>query len=563
MSRKTLLFLLLAGFPLLAACPAWEPRYDTVAPPSNYARAEDAMHRGDVHLAIPLLESYLRETADPTYRPRAYFQLARAYYSQAQYGKTLATIDKMEEEFPAEKWPQTAALRGDAEYALGNRTTGFLAWESAWQRGGEFDQAALRERMGRAVKELTTDEIRELRQMVTVKEIQEMLNVPGVAAADETNRPMVKELPPSRASAQVAPEPRRAVAPPPGAATTEVAPLPAIEDEAYVEEDLDDPSAAPAFPPNAPRLGALLSLTGSDRSNGQQALKGLRQSGVGVTSPLELRDTGSDPTLAAQLFNSMANDPRVVAVIAPLRSEEAAAVVPLADRLAVPLLLPSGYAGPSGRFALKATSNPSEQISALVGYVFGTLRLKRFGILYPSDERGHARMEKFQNEALAQGATLVGIKGYSPGKTDFVSEIAAVLRWETEGGLEALYIADNARATTALGTALHTRAPRLVVLAGLDGIERDLVVKAAPDLEGAIFASSDVGPAAASAVGSSVEAHAFEAGMIGRRALENGATSREQFLAQMRNMGKFGGADQLFRIRQGKLESVGNVPTQS
>src|SRR5512139_305115 len=123
MSRKALLLLLLAG------CAAWEPRYDTVAPPSNYARAEDAMHRGDVHLAIPLLEAYIRETADPTYRPRAYFQLARAYYSQGQYRKTLATIDEMENEFPEEKWPQTAALRGDAEYALGNRTTGFLAWE--------------------------------------------------------------------------------------------------------------------------------------------------------------------------------------------------------------------------------------------------------------------------------------------------------------------------------------------------------------------------------------------------------------------------------------------------
>lgn len=555
MSRKALWFLLLAG------CAAWEPRYDTVAPPSNYARAEDAMHRGDVQIAIPLLEAYIRETADKTYRPRAYFQLARAYYSQGQYRKTLATIDQMEAEFPVEKWAQTAALRGDAEYALGNRTTGFLAWESAWQRGGTFDQAALRERMGRAVKELTADEIRELRQMVTVKDIQEMLMVPAVSSGEEAERPLVKDLPPPPVAAQAAPvreaSPRERVEAP------AIASAPIVE-EVYVEEDAEDASTAPAFPSTAPRLGALLSLTGADRNNGQQALKGLRQAGVGTTSPLELRDTGSDPTLAAQLFNSMANDPRVLAIIAPLRSEEAAAVAPLADRLSVPLLLPSDYSGPAGRFALKATTAPTEQISALVTYVFGTMRLKRFGVLYPSDDRGHARMEKFQNEALALGATLVGIKGYSPGKTDFVSEIAAVLRWETEGGLEALYIADNARATTAIGTALHARAPRLVLLAALDGVERDLVVKAAPDLEGAIFASSDVGsPARAPGAQSGPEAYAFEAGTIGRRALESGATSREQILGQLRNMGKFGGVDQLFRIRQGKLESVGSVPTQS
>jgi hypothetical protein len=552
MSRTALVLLLLAG------CAAWEPRYDTVAPPSNYARAEDAMHRGDVHLAIPLLETYIRETADPTYRPRAYFQLARAYYSQAQYRKTLTTIDEMEKEFPEEKWPQTAALRGDAEYALGNRTTGFLAWESAWQRGGTFDQAALRERMGRAVKELTPDEIRQLRQMVTVREIQDMLKVPAVSDLEDADRPLVKDLPPPATSS--ASEPRGEIA------AADLAPAPATEDDGvYAAADVEDPSSAPAFPSNAPRLGALLSLTGVDRVNGQQALRGLRESGVGTSSPLELRDTGSDPALAAQLFNSMASDPRVLAVIAPLRREEAAVIAPLAERHSVPLLLSSDYDGPSGRFALKATTSPSEQISALVSYVFGTLQLKRFGILYPSDDRGHARMEKFQNEALALGATLVGIKGYSPGKTDFVSEIAAVLRWETEGGLEALYIADNARATTALGSALHARAPRLILLAALDAIERDLVVRAAPDLEGAIFASSDVGSPAGSGTASSggVAAYAFEAGVIGRRAIESGATSREQILGQLRSLGKLGGVDQLFRVREGKLESVGSLPTQS
>ena len=195
--------------------------------------------------------------------------------------------------------------------------------------------------------------------------------------------------------------------------------------------------------------------------------------------------------------------------------------------------------------------------------MFGTLRLKRFGVLYPSDDRGHTRMEKFQNEALAAGATLVGIKGYSLDKTDFVSEIGAVLRWETEGGLEALFIADNARATTALGSALHSRAPRLVLLAAMDGVERDLVVRAAPDLEGAIFASNDAGAARVPGSHAGIEGNAFEAGVIGRQALESGATSREQILGQLRSMGTFGGVDQLLRIRQGKLESVSNTPTQS
>jgi ABC-type branched-subunit amino acid transport system substrate-binding protein len=388
--------------------------------------------------------------------------------------------------------------------------------------------------------------------------IQDMLKISAVTTYDEADRPLAQDLRPSEQAGT--PESYGTV----GTADLDPAPV-VVEEDVYVIADNEDPSSAPAFPANAPRLGALLSLTGVDRTNGEEALRGLRQSGVGTSSPLELRDTGSDPALAAQLFNSMAGDPRVLAVIAPLRNEEAAVIAPLAERYSLPVLLSSDYDGPAGRFALKATTSPSEQISALVSYVFGTLQLKRFGVLYPSDDRGHARMEKFQNEALGLGATLVGIKGYTPGKTDFISEIAAVLRWETEGGLEALYIADNARATTVLGSALHARAPRLIILAALDAVDRDLVVKAAPDLEGAIFASSDVGSpsASGSAQSGGVAAYAFEAGVIGRRALESGATSREQVLAQLRSLGKLGGVDQLFRVREGKLESVGSLPTQS
>jgi hypothetical protein len=550
MARKLLLLLFVAG------CRAWEPRYETVAPPSNYARAEDAMQRGQVDLAIPLLETYLRETADPTYRPRAYFQLARAYYSLGQHRKTLTILDEMEREFPEELWPQTAALRGDTEYALGNRTTGFLAWETAWQRGGPFDQAALRDRMGRAVRELTPDEIRELRQMVTVEEIQKMLQGGPTAWNTEAQEPpRVKELPSTSEYAAAPPSDREI------SRTGSVESAGVAEQGAAVIDSAETAAGAPSFSPNAPRLGALLALTGAERHTGQQALKGLRLAGAGTSSPLELRDTGSDPNLAAQLFSSIASDPRVLAVIAPLRHEEAAAVAPLADRFSVPLLLPPDYTGPGGRFALKATAEPMEQITALVTYVFDTLHLKRFGILYPSDDRGHARMEQFQNEALKHGATLVGIKGYTPGKGEFVSEIASVLRWETEGGLEALYIADTARATMALGTALHVRAPRLILLGALDAGDRDLVARSAPDLEGAIFASNDVG--AAARPGTSVESHAFEAARLGRQAIESGARSREQILAQLRQIGRFGGLEQLFRVRQGRLESVGNVPTQS
>jgi ABC-type branched-subunit amino acid transport system substrate-binding protein len=550
----------------IASCSAWEPHYDTIAPPTNYQRGEDAMRHGDLALAARLFDVYLSETADPTFRPRAFYQSARAHYGLGQYRKTLAVLDEMEGEFPKEKWPQTATLRGDAEYALGNRTSGFLSWETAWQRGTNFDRAVLRDRMGRAVGELSSEELRELQRLVTVDEVRDMLKTPLFPSelARESTRGGLPAMRPAPESAQTA---SAGAYGPRGDAIGEDGRSFDSQPEADFEAG---PSGEPydaLAQPSGPGLGALLPLTGSQRASGQQALRALRLAGGGASTPVVLRDTGSDPALAAQLFSSMARDPNVLAVIAPLASEELATLAPLADQLAVPLLLPPDYRGPTGRFAVRPSTGADDHVRALVEYAFGTLRLKRFGILYPNNANGHASMDLFQKEAVEEGATLVGIKGYSPGKSEFTAEIAAVLRWEAEGGLEAVFIPDGGPTLATLGSAIHVRAPKLLLLGLASWNDRPELMRAAAGLEGAIVASTDAGPPPA-AMGlrgnaSPIEAQVFDATMLGRRALERGPRSRPEMLAQLRQLSGGSGTDRLLRVREGRLERVAVAMTES
>jgi hypothetical protein len=192
--------------------------------------------------------------------------------------------------------------------------------------------------------------------------------------------------------------------------------------------------------------------------------------------------------------------------------------------------------------------------------------LKRFGVLYPSDANGHARMELFQNEAVNHGATLVGIKGYSPGKSEFASEIAAVLRWESEGGLEALFIPDTVQALTTLGSAIRARAPRVLLLGLAGWDDRPELMRAAAGLEGAIVASTSGGSPATSGLDrptSPLAAQVYDATTLGRRALERGARSRPEMLSQLRELSGAAGVDQLLRIHEGRLESVTSKMTES
>ncbi len=125
-------------------------------------------------------------------------------------------------------------------------------------------------------------------------------------------------------------------------------------------------------------------------------------------------DTGERPATAVHMFNQLSRNPGVVAVIGPLRSEDAEAVAPLARTAQLPLLLLSQHDGLADGSVLQVGMTRSRLVDAVLQYAMGKVRMRRFGILYPEDDLGKQYAATFRSEAERRGGTIVGTDAYSP-----------------------------------------------------------------------------------------------------------------------------------------------------
>ncbi|OFV87484.1 MAG: hypothetical protein A3J75_03515 [Acidobacteria bacterium RBG_16_68_9] len=285
---------------------------------------------------------------------------------------------------------------------------------------------------------------------------------------------------------------------------------------------------------------------------------------------LAVRDTGSDPKIAARLFRALAADPTVLAVVAPVGAKEAEALAPLADQLRVPLLLLAHAVGVEGQFVVSvAESLLQEQARILVDHAIGTLRAKRLGVLYPNDESGRTLARLFRDAAQRRGASIVGAKGYTPGKPGFSIEIAEVERWTKDGQLDALMLADQTASAIALGAALRSAHPGLALLGTDAWNDPARIAERAADVEGVVFAEAGAGapPSLQEEPGkaaSATEARVFATAVHARQAIENGAATREEMLAELaRRVAASKGslanepfAVRLLRVHHGKAEPL-------
>jgi ABC-type branched-subunit amino acid transport system substrate-binding protein len=331
------------------------------------------------------------------------------------------------------------------------------------------------------------------------------------------------------------------------------------------------------------RVACLVQLTGPDKSYGWRALNGLRLAFDDQPDALTVRDTGGDPQVAAQLVRRLASDPTIVAVVGPQRSAESEAVAPLAEQLGMPVLLLSQREGLGGRSVLQAGVTQRQQASTVIQYATSRLGATRFGVLYPDDGYGQAFLGAFSDEVRAHGATLVGSKAYTPSSRSFGGEVAAVRGWIDSQGLQAVFIPDAAPTATALATAVRQVAPDVVLLGSESWNDAPLIAQAGAAIDGAVFVDTfhaGGGDAATDAFVSRFrsrsgtaptvfEAQAYDAGMLVRSAVDNGATTRAALLDQLRTVQSYEGAGRLsaapqgfhrelilLRARQGEIERV-------
>ncbi|MBI4516135.1 MAG: penicillin-binding protein activator [Deltaproteobacteria bacterium] len=571
---------------LLAALSACTPpaAHLPPAPAHAFRRAEDAFARGAYEPAAAAYRQFLNSTPDPAYAPRAAYQLALAQYHLQQYGAALVTLDELKQRVPGQQWVQVYALRGDAELGLGRRVAALLAWEEAWQLAGPAEQARLQNRIGAVRPQLTDDERAEVSEVLVTAAVREALGLGDLMAA--------APMPPFEIAAVPAPPEVAAVEEESEPAVTNGAePLPpATEEEAAVPPALGDEAEAPpeavevAVPAPGPttKIACLLPLTGVDRAYGQRALAGLRLAFADAPEQLVVRDTGGDPASSAELLQALHQDSSVVAVVGPLRSSEAEVLAPLAERERLPLLLLSQREGLAGRFVFQVAMTRGQQAEMLVRYAADTLKVQRFGVLYPEDGYGSAFAQAFIDAVAAQGASVVGTQAYEPGNPDLAAAAGAVRRWH-QAGLQALFIPDAAATAAAVAAQVREGLPDVALLGTESWNDAAALSRAGDVINGAVFTDAFFASSTRASTREFVErfergegrqptvfeAQAFDAGLALRRLIAGGATSREQIVGQLNGLGRFEGAGQLqgtpggfgralsiLRYRDGQVEEV-------
>lgn len=177
-------------------------------------------------------------------------------------------------------------------------------------------------------------------------------------------------------------------------------------------------------------IGCILPLSGSYGTFGNRALMGIElaldqfNSHPGV-NPIQLliKDSKSDANEAAKAVEALVFGDRVIGIIGPMITSEAAAVK--AQALRVPLITMTQKPDITklGDYVFRNFLTISMQAKALAAYAVQELGIRQFAILYPQERYGVSFMNSFWDELTLLNARVVGIESYDPDQTDFADVI--------------------------------------------------------------------------------------------------------------------------------------------
>ena len=577
-------------------------------PPTSVRRGDDAFRYQQYATAIDAYRSYIDQPEQGAYTARVMYKTALAEYRLGRYRAALATLDELGQRYPKGHWVQVEALRGDSERALGNTLVALQDWEKAWKVAGDKDRQKLRKRIIAAAQDLSDVDLARARRLVTDEGFGALLDrqiaarqppelaepVPNAAegstleAADsegghlppvteEPTEPVANVEPADVTAPRNAPAaaPAREEPPLPPAGATLPAPTAPAPSSAPIEKQVTRGTG---------QIGCLLPLSGPARSLGERAMRGVRLVFGADNSRLVLADTESDPGVAARQFEQLARDPKVLAVIGPVRSEDVQGVASRAEELHVPLLPLSPRDGLNGPFVLQVGVTRAAQVTGLLDYAMGKIRLRRVGLLYPKDAGD--LVAAFSSEVEGRGGTIVGAIAYAPGTQSLTSEAATIRKWRDRDNLQAVFLPDRAAVAAQFAKFLQREMPDVTLL-GVQGWEA--LADRRNSLNGILFTNGFYAgsgrPATRAfvkrfqqAYGNApglIEADAYDAATLAERALDRGASSPADWLHALRGLGSFQGAAGdvtvtaqgvlrsvfLLQVSGGRLEEVGEAPS--
>lgn len=171
-------------------------------------------------------------------------------------------------------------------------------------------------------------------------------------------------------------------------------------------------------------IGVVLPLSGPTSNYGTEALRGINLATEQINSAggvretklnLIVRDNAGNPATTAGVVSELVNDKRVLAIVGPITSMDAAAAGTVAQQARTPIILPvatSPYVTEIGEFVCRICFTDPMQSRALAMFSRKHLRAERVAVIY---EKGSSYSEKLAEFYVSQFRDMGGVVILSAG----------------------------------------------------------------------------------------------------------------------------------------------------
>jgi len=262
-------------------------------------------------------------------------------------------------------------------------------------------------------------------------------------------------------------------------------------------------------------VGCVFPLTGRFASEGSKALDAvlLASKLFNKRSPspwkIAVADSGGSPEKVKEAVAYLADEVKVMAIIAMTGTAEATDAAREAQRRQVPLILIASKEGVTnvGEYVFQHFLTPSQQIETLVKYAQSALNVAIFSVLYPQDDYGEEMVHLFRKEAQKIGGKVKKAIPYHKTQVDFgeqinnlaenkIGTIGKVYTTNEEArnrlpiDFEAIFIPDSALRVKMITSQLSYHDIKVKLLGTSLWHSPDLMKKGVKYLESAVFVDS-------------------------------------------------------------------------